>query len=220
MTVSTFTVMLLAAFVWYSGGIALVLKGMSLARSAYAIDPDSFWSFGAPLLGIAIGLVKARFIFNHACKKNILRIGKLEAPKLWQCFRPGMLIFLAIIIPTGAMDVEGCCRQVSLSLPCVRTGFFNCHGPARFEHIVLENESVFERPPGVWRSLTPSNRPETGNAMIHIDREKCVGCGGCVDLCPAAAIRFVKDRARIGNQLCLECTTCVRVCPMKAPAEV
>jgi hypothetical protein len=102
MTVSTFTVMLLAAFVWYSGGIALVLKGMSLARSAYAIDPDSFWSFGAPLLGIAIGLVKARFIFNHACKKNILRIGKLEAPKLWQCFRPGMLIFLAIIIPTGA----------------------------------------------------------------------------------------------------------------------
>jgi hypothetical protein len=102
MTVSTFTVMLLAAFVWYSGGIALVLKGRSLARSAYAIDPDSFWSFGAPLLGIAIGLVKARFIFNHACKKNIIRIRKLAAPKLWQCFRPGMLIFLAIIIPTGA----------------------------------------------------------------------------------------------------------------------
>ncbi len=102
MTVSTLTVMILAAFVWYSGGIALVLKGLSLARSAYAIDPASLWSYGAPLLGIAIGLVKARFIFNHACKKNILRIGKLEAPKLWQCFRPGMLIFLAIIIPTGA----------------------------------------------------------------------------------------------------------------------
>jgi len=102
MSVSTFIVMLLAAFVWYSGGIALVLKGMSLAKSAYAINPDSYWWYGAPLLGIAIGLVKVKFIFNHACKKNILRIGKLEAPKLWQCFRPGMLIFLAIIIPTGA----------------------------------------------------------------------------------------------------------------------
>jgi len=56
--------------------------------------------------------------------------------------------------------------------------------------------------------------------MIHIDRQKCVGCGGCVDLCPAAAIRFVRDRAHIGNQLCLECKTCVRVCPMKAPAAV
>ena len=102
MVVSQRTLMILAAFVWYSGGIALVLKALSLARSAYAINPDSPWAYGAPLLGIAIGLVKVKFIFNHACKKNILRIGKLEAPKLWQCFRPGMLIFLAIIIPAGA----------------------------------------------------------------------------------------------------------------------
>jgi len=102
MVFSQRTIMIIAAAVWYGGGIALVLKGLSLAKSAYAINPDSLWSYGAPLLGIAIGLVKARFIFNHACKKNILRIGKLEAPKLWQCFRPGMLIFLAIIIPTGA----------------------------------------------------------------------------------------------------------------------
>jgi len=56
--------------------------------------------------------------------------------------------------------------------------------------------------------------------MLHIDREKCVGCGGCVDLCPAAAIRFVRDRAHISQHLCLACKTCVRVCPMKAPAEV
>ena len=103
MVFSKLTLMILAAFVWYSGGIALVLKGLSLARSAYAIDPESLWSYGAPLAGIAVGLIKTKFIFNHACKKNILRIGKLEAPKLWQCFRPGMLIFLAIIIPTGAM---------------------------------------------------------------------------------------------------------------------
>ena len=102
MVFSQRTIMIIAAVVWYGGGIALVLKGLSLAKSAYAINPDSLWAYGAPLLGIAIGLVKARFIFNHACKKNILRIGKLEAPKLWQCFRPGMLIFLAIIIPTGA----------------------------------------------------------------------------------------------------------------------
>jgi len=102
MVVSQRTLMILAAFIWYSGGIALVLKGLSLAGSAYAINPESAWVYGAPLLGVAIGLVKVKFIFNHACKKNILRIGKLAEPKLWQCFRPGMLIFLAIIIPTGA----------------------------------------------------------------------------------------------------------------------
>ena len=56
--------------------------------------------------------------------------------------------------------------------------------------------------------------------MIRIDRERCVGCGGCVDLCPRAAIRFVDDFAHIDAALCLECKTCVKVCPVKAPQEV
>ena len=46
--------------------------------------------------------IKARFIFFHSCAKNIKRIKALTGPKPWHCFRPGMLIFLAIIIPTGA----------------------------------------------------------------------------------------------------------------------
>ncbi|MFC1591080.1 4Fe-4S binding protein [Thermodesulfobacteriota bacterium] len=56
--------------------------------------------------------------------------------------------------------------------------------------------------------------------MIGINREKCVGCGGCVDLCPRTAICFVRDRARVQRGLCLECRTCVKVCPMKAPQEI
>ena len=56
--------------------------------------------------------------------------------------------------------------------------------------------------------------------MIRVDREKCVGCGGCVDLCPRTAIKFTKDRASVDTQLCLECKTCVKVCPVKAPQEV
>jgi hypothetical protein len=102
MTVSILTVMILAACVWYSGGIALLLKGGALAKSAYALQPDNIWTFLTPLLGILIGLVKAKFIFIKSCTKNIVRIKALENPKLWQCFRPGMLVFLAIIIPTGA----------------------------------------------------------------------------------------------------------------------
>jgi len=56
--------------------------------------------------------------------------------------------------------------------------------------------------------------------MIQVNREVCVGCGGCVDLCPRTAIRFVKDRAFVASELCLECRTCVQVCPVKAPREV
>jgi len=102
MPASRFTLIIIAACVWYGGGIALLLKGGSLVKNAYAIDSQSAWVYAAPVLGIIIGFVKARFIFNHACKKNIIRIRSLINPRIWQCFRPGMLIFLAIIIPTGA----------------------------------------------------------------------------------------------------------------------
>ena len=101
MLVSQLTLMVIAACVWYGGGIALLFKGGSLVKGAYALDSQSVWAYGAPLLGVIIGFIKARFIFYHACKKNIIRIRALVSPRLWQCFRPGMLIFLAIIILPG-----------------------------------------------------------------------------------------------------------------------
>lgn len=119
MAVSHNTVMIIAACVWYGGGIALLLKGGALAKSAYGIEPDCIWSMLAPMLGIIAGLVKARFIFIKACRKNIIRIRSLENPKLWQCFRPGMLIFLAIIIPAGAwMSRAAAGRYLYLCLVC------------------------------------------------------------------------------------------------------
>jgi hypothetical protein len=102
MKVSHLTLIVLAAFVWYSGGIALLLKGSALVKSAYAIDSQSLWIFAAPLLGVIAGIIKGKFLFSKSCKKNIQRIRSLDNPQVWQCFRPGMLIFLAIIIPTGA----------------------------------------------------------------------------------------------------------------------
>jgi len=102
MKVSHLTLIIIAAFVWYSGGIALLLKGSALIKSAYAIDSQTIWTFAAPLLGVIAGLLKGKFLFSKSCKKNIKRIRALGNPRVWQCFRPGMLIFLAIIIPTGA----------------------------------------------------------------------------------------------------------------------
>jgi len=102
MKISHYTLLIIAAFVWYSGGIALLMKGGSLIKSAYLIDSQSVWAFTASLLGIVAGLLKGRFLFRKNCEKNIKRIKSLSSPRLWQFFRPGMLIFLAIIIPTGA----------------------------------------------------------------------------------------------------------------------
>ena len=102
MKVSHHILIITAAFIWYSGGIALLLKGGALIKDAYLIDPQSVWTFAAPLLGVAVGLLKGKFLFNKSCKKNIKRIKALSGPRIWQCFRPGMLIFLAVIIPFGA----------------------------------------------------------------------------------------------------------------------
>ena len=102
MKVSHITLIIIAAFVWFSGGIALLFKGGALIKSAYLIDSQSMWTFAAPLLGVIAGLLKGKFLFSKSCKKNVKRIRSLANPKVWQCFRPGMLIFLAIIIPTGA----------------------------------------------------------------------------------------------------------------------
>jgi len=102
MRVSQRTLLVLAAFVWFAGGIALLLKGSALIKNAYAIDAQSLWAPAALLLGVIAGLLKAKFLFSKSCKKNIQRIRSLANPHVWHCFRPGMLIFLAIIIPAGA----------------------------------------------------------------------------------------------------------------------
>jgi hypothetical protein len=102
MKVSQRTLIIIAAIVWYGGGISLLLKGGALITNAHALDPQSMWTYLAPILGIVIGLLKGRLFFGGSCERNIKRIKALADPRIWQCYRPGFLIFLAIVIPTGA----------------------------------------------------------------------------------------------------------------------
>ena len=102
MKVSQRTLIIIAAIIWYGGGISLLFKGGALINNAYALHPQSMWTYLSPILGIMIGLLKGRFLFSKSCEKNIKRIKALSDPGIWQCFRPGMLLFLAVIIPTGA----------------------------------------------------------------------------------------------------------------------
>ncbi len=52
-------------------------------------------------LGLAIGLLKAKLIFVKACRKNLDRIAALERPRIWLCYRPLFLVFLAAMILTA-----------------------------------------------------------------------------------------------------------------------
>lgn len=47
---------------------------------------------------------------------------------------------------------------------------------------------------------------------VYIDRERCIGCGACVDICPMEAIHLVNGIAQIDYSLCRECEACIDTC--------
>ncbi|MBN2107917.1 MAG: 4Fe-4S binding protein [Deltaproteobacteria bacterium] len=51
---------------------------------------------------------------------------------------------------------------------------------------------------------------------MKVDRELCVGCGACLNLCPRLAIRFIDDKSFIDQVSCIECGTCRAGCGVDA----
>jgi hypothetical protein len=97
------TLKVLAAAIWYIGSIILLLKGSQLLLEAHAIMPGLPWTWLAVVLGVALGIVKARYVFNRSCRRNLRRIDALESPKLWQFYSPKFFLALALMITAGAI---------------------------------------------------------------------------------------------------------------------
>jgi len=51
---------------------------------------------------------------------------------------------------------------------------------------------------------------------MKVNREECVGCGACVNMCPRLAIRFIDNKAYIDQESCIECGTCRAFCGAEA----
>ena len=51
--------------------------------------------------------------------------------------------------------------------------------------------------------------------LLEIDKDKCIGCGGCIDACPFGALSLV-DNMVVVNDKCTGCGACLLACPMHA----
>jgi len=49
-----------------------------------------------------------------------------------------------------------------------------------------------------------------------VDKEKCTGCGSCVDACAVDAITIEDNVAVVDEGTCIDCGACVDECPTDA----
>ena len=99
---SSRTLKLLASLVWYSGAVVLFFKSTKLLLEAQSINSNPVWIWLAVLSGLLIGGIKAKYLFNRLCLKNLKRIDALRKPKLWQFYRIRFFIFLLSMILLGS----------------------------------------------------------------------------------------------------------------------
>lgn len=74
---------------------------------------------------------------------------------------------------------------------------------------------------GAVKNLAMGCAPASGKRDQHalrpkVHRDRCVGCGACVEVCPVHAISLVEERALINREVCIGCGECMTVCPQSA----
>ena len=53
--------------------------------------------------------------------------------------------------------------------------------------------------------------------FIHVDAEKCTGCGDCLKVCLADCFEIENKKAKIKTlDECMECASCWYICPQEA----
>lgn len=52
---------------------------------------------------------------------------------------------------------------------------------------------------------------------MPVNKNKCISCGTCVEICPVNAISFDENgKAQIDENKCIRCGSCEAACPTEA----
>ena len=116
------------------------------------------------------------------------------------------LVALVAFLPTAGVPSGQVLRAATnLALP-----HCNC-GQSPYIGDVRASEAGSAMP--AVKQLT---KEEEKNMAAVVDKEKCAGCGTCVDGCPVEAIKVVDDKAVVDKDTCVGCGACVDACPCEA----
>ena len=141
--------------------------------------------------------------------------------------RPDLLILATAIVPPEERHVARLFK-----VPVNEDGFF-VEAHAKLRPIDFATDGVFvcglahsPKPidESIAHGLGAASRAVTllskgkmfGSAIVaQIDPERCVGCHGCLDVCPFEAINYFDDRhiCQVNEALCKGCGACAATCP-------
>jgi heterodisulfide reductase subunit A len=141
--------------------------------------------------------------------------------------RPDLLILATAIVPPRENPVaklfkvpvnnDGFFVEAHVKLRPIdfsTDGVFVCglaHSPKPID------ESIAHGLGAAARSVTLLSQKEMfGNAIVaSIDPASCVGCQGCIKVCPYEAIRYLEDKkiCEINEVICKGCGACAATCP-------
>ena len=87
-----------------------------------------------------------------------------------------------------------------------------CHNPKFIEESISQANAAAARA----SIILSREKLETEAAIAHIDTELCVGCQGCMDVCPYMAISYNEEEAKceINELVCKGCGGCAAACSL------
>ena len=121
----------------------------------------------------------------------------------------------------AALDSDGWLQEAHQKLRPVELstdGVFLC-GMAHYPKPI--DESIAQARAAAAKAVTvlARDRIRVGGMVARIDPEHCIGCLGCIGVCPYSAISYNPEHgvAEVNPALCKGCGACAATCPSEAP---